>query len=125
MGLLPDVSHGLMTVSRQFGKSVRVHHVVAWVPDGAQSVNILLLPFCMWFTTGGAEIATWFPPPPGVQDPVLLRSIGLQSLGNVHDFFPEFLFSATVHLFLICARIQTIRKFGFCAVAISAPPVVT
>jgi hypothetical protein len=50
--------HGLMTVSRQFAhiiihvlwKSVRVHHVVAWVPDGAQSVNILLLPFCMWFS---------------------------------------------------------------------------
>jgi hypothetical protein len=47
-----------MTVSRQFahimihvlGKWVRVHHVVAWVPDGAQRVDILLLPFCMWFS---------------------------------------------------------------------------
>ena len=38
-----------------------------------------------------------------MQDPVLLRSIGLYCLGTVQDFFPEFLFSATVHLFLICA----------------------
>ena len=56
--VLPDVSHSLMTVSRQFAhimihvlvKSVRVHHVVAWVLDGAQSVDILLLPFCTWFS---------------------------------------------------------------------------
>ena len=68
--------------------------------------------------------AIWFPPPPIEQRAVPSEKYSLQSLGNIQDFFPEFLFSATVHLFLICARIQTIRKFGFCAVAISAPPVV-
>ena len=81
-------------------------------------------------TTGGAEIATakqyGFLLPHKFRILFLLR-LQLKSPLSMdrqwHDF-QNFYFQHWTKTFLICARIQSIRKYGFWSVAISTPPVV-